>query len=202
MALKTSQPDAVTRFGLEDVFVGGDAEKLAWVNGWRKLPHLTRDVEALFDYPQQFAEEVFERIENALCRRAADDETNAGVRTGRLFIVPEDASQDDAKPPLIPDLAVQYIGSSDMQLVKEHKADHHDEAQLRSDRQEGRCILSYQTPGGWVAITKDILTDVLGVGRDVKLVGLPAAAVGVLTLMCPTLVISADQTHDPSATVR
>ena len=195
MALKTSQPDAVTRFGLDDVFVGGDAEKLAWVNGWRKLPHLTRDVEALFDYPQQFAEEVFERIEHALRRRAGDDEMNAGVRTGRLLIVPEDASQDDAKAALIPDLPVQYIGSSDVQLVREHKADHHDEPHLRSDRQEGRCILSYQTPGGWVAITKDILTDVLGAGRDVKLVGLPSEAVGVLTLMCPTLVISADQTH-------
>ena len=42
MALKTLQPDAVTRFSLEDVFVDGDAngDKLAWVSGWRKLPHL------------------------------------------------------------------------------------------------------------------------------------------------------------------
>ena len=44
MALKTLQSDAVTHFGLEDVFVGGDANsgKLAWVNGWRKLPHAHR----------------------------------------------------------------------------------------------------------------------------------------------------------------
>ena len=60
MALKTLQPDAVKDFGLEDVFVGGDTDKLAWVSGWRKLPHLKPEVEKLFDYPQQFAEDIFE----------------------------------------------------------------------------------------------------------------------------------------------
>src|SRR4029079_14602076 len=56
MVLKTLQPDAVTRFGLEDVFVAEDAGttgKLAWVTGWRKLPHLKPDVQKLFKYPQQ-----------------------------------------------------------------------------------------------------------------------------------------------------
>jgi hypothetical protein len=40
MAFKTLQPDAVTHFSLEDVFTAGDNNKLAWVTGWRKLPHL------------------------------------------------------------------------------------------------------------------------------------------------------------------
>src|SRR5262249_31062455 len=62
MALKASQPDAVSRFGLEDVFVGGDADKRAWVSGWRKLPHLTREMERAFEYPEQFAEDVFDRV--------------------------------------------------------------------------------------------------------------------------------------------
>ena len=63
------------------------------------------------------------------------------------------------------------------------------ETYLLSDRREGKCVLSYKTPGGWVAMTKDILPDVLGAGRDVKIVGLPPVAVGVLKLMCPTLVV-------------
>ena len=90
MALKTLQPEAVTGFSLEDVFAGGDANtgKLAWVSGWRKLPHLKREVETLFDYPQQFAEDMFNRIEHALRRRVSDGEANAGVQTGRLFILP------------------------------------------------------------------------------------------------------------------
>ena len=191
MALKASQPDAVTRFSLEDVFVGEDAnaDKLDWVSGWRKLPHLTREVEKLFDYPQQFAEDIFDRLEHALRRRVADNEVNGVVQSGRLFIVPDDAPRVDSTASLIADLPVRYIGSSDMQLVAAQKAVSCDEPRLLSDRREGKYVLSYKTPGGWVAITKDILTEVLGAGRDVKIAGLPAAAIGVLKLMCPHLVI-------------
>jgi hypothetical protein len=191
MALKTSQPDAAARFGLEDVFVGGDAngDKLAWVSGWRKLPHLTREVETQFDYPQQFAEDIFERIEDALRRRVADGEANAVAGTGRLFILPGNHLPADSEASLLPDLPVRYIRSSDMQLVAAHKAEYDDEPRLLSDRREGKCLLSYQTPGGWVAMTKDILTEVLAAGQDVKIVGLPPAAVGVLKLMCPNLAV-------------
>ena len=73
-----------------------------------------------------------------------------------------------------------------------HNADAYDETHLLSDRREGRCVLSYKTPGGWVAITKGILTEVLGAGRDVKISGLPAAAAGTLTLMCLNLVVRGD----------
>ncbi len=191
MALKALQPDAETRFGLEDVFAGGDVNtgKLAWVNGWRKLPHLTRDVEKQFDYPQQFAEAVFDRIDQALRRCLPDGEANAVVQTGRLFVLPEETPQTDSKSSLIPDLPVRYIRSSDMQIVAAHKADAYDETQLLSERREGKCLLSYETPGGWVAITKAILTEALGAGHDGKIVGLPPVAVGVLKLMCPNLVV-------------
>jgi hypothetical protein len=157
MALKATQPDAVNHFGLEDVFVAGDADTLAWVSGWRKLPHLTREMERLFDYPQQFAEDIFNRIERALRRRASDGD--AAVQTGRLFTREAD----------IPDLPARYIRSDE---------------QLSSDRREGKFVLSYETPSGWRAITKGILTEVLGAGRDAKIVGLPPAAVEVLKLMC------------------
>jgi hypothetical protein len=194
MALKASQADAVTHFSLEDVFVDGDADartradKLAWVSGWRKLPHLKREVEQLFEYPQQFAEDIFDRIEHALRKRVSGGESNAVVQTGRLFILAGEDLQADSKASL-PDLPVRYIGSSDMQLVAAHKADAHEEPHLLSDRREGRCLLSYKTPGGWVAMTKDILTEVLGEGRDVKIAGLPPEAVEVLKLTCPNLVI-------------
>ena len=123
------------------------------MSGWRKLPHLKREVEALFDYPQQFAEDVFDRVEQALRRRVSGGESHA-VQTGRLFIVPEDDLPADSKASLIPDLPVRYIRSSDTQLVAAHKADAYDETPLLSDRREGRCVLSYKTPGGWVAIYK------------------------------------------------
>jgi len=161
MALKASQPDAVTHFGLEDVFVAGDADTLAWVSGWRKLPHLPREMEKRFDYPQQFAEDIFDRIEQALRTRVVNDEANDVVPTGRLFVV-------DAE---VPELPVRYIRSQD--------------AQFSSDRREGKFLVSYQTPGGWVGITKAMLTEVLGTGQDVTIAGLPPEAVGMLKLMCP-----------------
>jgi len=75
----------------------------------------------------------------------------------------------------------------------------YDEPRLLSDRREGRCLLSYQTPGGWVAITKDILTEVLAEGRDGKIVGLPPVAIDALKLMCRSLVILPDgvNSYDP-----
>jgi len=188
MALKTLQPDAPTRFGLEDVFAGGDGDKLAWVTGWRRLPHLTPDVTKLFDYPQQFAEDVFDRVEQALRRHVSDGEAGSVAHTGRLFLLPADhpPAGSDASP--IPDLPLRFIGSSDTQLVAAHQAVAQNESPLLSDRREGRCLLSYRTPTGWVAISKALLTEVLGAGRDVKIVGLPPVALGALTLMCPTLV--------------
>jgi hypothetical protein len=191
MALKALQPDAVTHYSLEDVFAGGEVGtgKLAWVSGWRKLPHLTPEVQKLFDYPQQFAEDMFDRIEQALRRRVADDEANAVAQTGRLFVVPEKNPERDAKSALIPDVPVRYLRSSDAQMVAARKADAYDETRLLGDRREGTCVVSYQTPGGWVAITKRILTDVLAEGRDVKIVGLPPAAVATLKLTCRNLVI-------------
>ena len=53
----------------------------------------------------------------------------------------------------------------------------------------GKAPGPYETAGGWVAITKDILSEVLGAGKDVKLVGLSPMPAGVLRLMCPTLVV-------------
>ena len=188
MALKAALPDAPTRFSLEDVFSSGDtsADKLAWVSGWRQLPHLTREVEQQFDYPQQFAEDVFDRVDQALRRRVSDDETNGAAQTGRLFIQPGD-SQHTGSASLISDLPARYIGSSDSDIVASGKAVPREESRLLSDRREGKYLLSYKTSGGWIAVTKDILTEVLGAGRDVTIAGLPAAAAGVLKLMCPRL---------------
>jgi hypothetical protein len=190
MALKTLQPEAVTHFSLEDVFTGGatDTGKLAWVSGWRKLPHIDPEVLRLFDYPQQFAEEIFDRLERALRGRVAGGDVNTVVHTGRLFIPPADAAESDSGASLTADLPVRYIGSSDARIVAANQAHACDPTRLLHERQEGMYLVSYQTSNGWVAITKDILTEELGAGRDTKIAGLPPAAAGVLRMMCPDLV--------------
>jgi hypothetical protein len=162
IALKTIQLDAVARFSLEDVFADGGADKLAWVSGWRKLPHIKPEMAKLFEYPQKFAEEVFSRVEHAF------REANA-VQAGRLFILPGDDLQMDSKVSM-------YVRSPDSH-----------ETELLAERQEGEFLVSYKTPVGWVAISKDVLTDILGKGHDVKIAGLPHEAAEVLRLMCPNL---------------
>jgi hypothetical protein len=89
----------------------------------------------------------------------------------------------------IADLPARYIGSSDTQLVAAQKAVACDEPRLLDARREGQYLLSYRTSGGWVAITKDILTEVLAPGNDVKIAGLPPDAIGALELICPGLVV-------------
>jgi hypothetical protein len=201
MALKALQHDAETRFSLEDVFDdGGDdgdttAAKLAWVNGWRNLPHIDREVQRLYDYPQQFAEDIYNRIESELGRRTCD-----GSRTGRLHIV---SRETDPKASAIPELPARYFVASDGQIVAAHhagpnNAEPYDRAQLLAGRREGHFLLSYETPGGWVALKKDLLTEVLGAGRDARIAGLPADAAQVLRLMCTDLIMP-ENVADPGS---
>jgi len=190
MALKAAQPDAVTGLGLEDVFTGddGNRDKLAWVNSWRKLPHLKPEVERQFDYPQQFAEDMFQRIEDGL-RRRVSDAADAVSRTGRLFVVGAGDSQIESKGLPVPELPLRYIGSSDPEMVAANTAEWHEESRISSDRREGRCVLSSKTAGGWMTISKAILTEVLGSGRNARITGLPREPAEVLNLMCPGLVV-------------
>jgi hypothetical protein len=199
MALKALQYDAETRFSLEDVFMDEvfddtNPAKLAWVNGWRNLPHIDREVQRLYDYPQQFAEDVYHRIENELRRRDSDAEACDGSRTGRLYIMSGGAPETDSKASAIPELPPRYFVSSDKQIVAAHEskpnnAESYDQAQLLAGRREGHFLVSYETPGGWMALKKDLLTEVLGAGRDARIVGLPRDAAQVLGLMCVGLVI-------------
>ncbi len=191
MALKAFEHDAETRFSLEDIFDAGNPSeaKLAWVNGWRKLPHIDREVQRLYDYPQQFAEDIYDRIESEFRRRDSNAEACDGSRTGRLYIVSGDDPETHSKASAIPELPARYFGSSDRQIVAAHKAEPYDRAQLLAGRREGHFLVSYETAGGWIALKKDLLTEVLGAGRDARIVGLPLDAAQVLRLMCIDLVI-------------
>ena len=175
MALKAIQHDAETRFSLEDVFDDRDPSpaKLAWVNGWRRLPHIGREVQRLYDYPQQFAEQIYRRIEREFTPRLP----NTGPTTGRLYI----AAAADPTRSAIPELPARYFASS------EAPSDH---AQLLAARREAHFLVSYQTPAGWMALKKELLTGILGAGRDARITRLPQHATQVLRLMCPDLVES------------
>jgi hypothetical protein len=103
--------------------------------------------------------------------------------------VSRDDPETDSRASAIPELPPRYFVSSDMQIVAAHKAEPCDEAQLLRDRQEGHFLVSYETPGGWTALRKDLLAEVLAAGRDARIVGLPPDAAQVLRLMCTELVM-------------
>jgi hypothetical protein len=164
IVLRASLPDGVAPFTLEDVFVEGDGAKLAWVNGWRKLPHLTPEVQAQFDYPRQFADDVFARIEAAFGAATSRDGARA-FKTGCLSLAPH------GDRPALPGRYIRPFTTN--------------------DRREGKYLVSYETAAGSVGISKDVLTGVLGAGQDAAVSGLPPAAAEILVLACPTLVAQA-----------
>ena len=131
------------------------------------------------------------RSERALRVRADRDETISAATHGRLFLLPADESAL-ASPPALP---AHFVVSTNRDLVAANKAVAYDEAQLQHSRLEGEFIVSYRAPGGWVAVTKDALTEVLGAGRDAHIAGLPRAAARVARLMCRDLAVLSERAH-------
>ena len=182
-AFKAVQHDAPVKFSLEDVFSTGGADKLAWINGWRRLPHVRDEIVQQFDFPRQFALDIHARIEQALLRRVAG---TAKSSTGRLYVATQAAQQQPALAQ-VGELPRRYVVSSDPQLIEAGQADAKDAADLMYCRNEGEFLVSYATRDGWAAISKDLLTDILGAGIDARIV-VPPEACSVLELMCPDLV--------------
>jgi len=197
MALKTIDGSSVSGYSLEDIFTDADVspEKLEWVNGWRRLPHIDPEMQKVHEYPEQFAADIFGRIESELRKRVDSAAESAGVRTGRLFFVPAGEREGELQTGSTPALPVRFIVSSDPEIVAAGEAESYDQGQLLSDRQEGHFVVSFETSGGWVALRKDMLTEVLGAGSNANVVGLPPAAAAVARLMCPGLV--ADEASVP-----
>lgn len=174
MAMRTLLRDPPPRFSLEDAFSDGDAGsgKLEWVAGWRQLPHARPDILKRFEYPQAFAEQIHDRIESALSRYAL----GSSRKSGRLYIGPSAATS-------IAPLSREFVLSSDPELVHEGMAVARDAAAMSRDRQEGEFAVSFERPGGWVAISKDFLTLVLGRGEDARIDVLPQEAADRLRLV-------------------
>jgi hypothetical protein len=183
IAFKTLTREAQPEFSMEDVFSTGDARKREWAEGWRRLPHIRPEVAQQFAYPEAFANAIHARIEAALTRRAAGACQGA---TGCVYVGTDDASLP-GKPleqaPGPTPLPQRYVVSSDPGLVASGIATAKDEADLLHCRNEGEFLVSYATDGGWTAVTKDLLTDVIGAGKTARIAPFPAAAEAIFRLM-------------------
>lgn len=175
LSFKTLVPEPVPPYSMEDAFSTGDATKRAWVNAWRQLPHVKPEVAAQYAYAEDFVNALHSRIEAAL------EQCVVGVsqRAGKL--------QLRAAPGSLPELPARHVLSSDPAWIAAGRATHQDEGDLLHCRMEGEFLVSFRSEGGWVGISKDLLTEELGGGADVALSGLPAGPAAVLALMCPGL---------------
>ncbi len=134
--------------------------------GERLVPHTDREVQRLYDDPQQFAEDIYDRIEQTV--QKPDACMSCPGTTLRLI----------PKASAIPEVPARYFGSSDRQIiVAAHKAEPYDRAQLlRSGGGKSisslvtklvtRSPLTKRQADGFPK--KELLAEVLGAGRDAR----------------------------------
>ena len=187
MALKAVQPDAVDALQSRRCF---DARR-------RRQARVGQRLAEAAARPARSGEAVrvsaavrrghFARIERALRVRVAAAKTKAAARNGQLFVLAN--GLPTLRRSSIPDLSVQYIVVVGQASRRREQGRCFDETAALAQPNGGRVPRQLPDPGGWVAISKDVLTDVLGAGRNAKVAGLPRDAARVLKLMCPELVV-------------
>jgi hypothetical protein len=206
MALDTLVSQPSLGLSLEDIFVSRGAldDKLARSEGWKRLP--TRQGERKhFDHSAEWAEQMWERVVNALDARARrTTPANASSRPdGRLFVVPEagslEACSDGTAPGEIVS-AQEYCFTSDLKLALSGATTAVPKKLFLTDRNEGRFLASAESDGKWFGISKVILSVITGQGKDALVSGVPAAAIDALRLTCPGLLMLPNgSTADSSA---
>lgn len=177
LAFKTLVPEPVAPFSMEDAFSPGADDKRAWVNDWRKLPHVKPEVVAQYAYAEDFVQALHARIEAALEQRA---DAASGYPCGKLYI--------NHNPTGAAALPIRHIVASASTWIEAGKATAQDAGNLLHCRMEGEFLASFETADGWVGVSKDLLTEVLGAGVDAALMDLPPATAALLAKMCPGLV--------------
>jgi hypothetical protein len=143
-------------FSLEDAFVASDANETR--RAWTtpwKSAFHEGGQHAIVDYSQDFAERIYGRLTDALGRPR--------IASGRLLVAASSAAVAGAVP------ADEFVYRTTDSF----------------DRREGRCVVSYEADGQWVAISKSVLTKVMGQGRDALVTNVDPQAIDVLRLTCP-----------------
>jgi hypothetical protein len=92
----------------------------------------------------------------------------------------------------LPDGAVpaqEHCLSSDVNRALVEGATAFPKSQMLSDRNEGRFLASAEIDGKWFAVSKTIVTEVIGQGLDALIVDVPEPVIDVLRVTCPELIV-------------
>ena len=149
-----------------------------------------------FEYSPDWAGLVFQRMVAALAARACSTEANASTVTGaRMFVLPSGRKVGSLVEKL-PDgivSAQQHCLTSDVNRALEMGTTAFPKSQMLGDRHEGRFLASAEIDGKWFAVSKTILTEVLGQGLDALIVDVPELVIDVLRVTCPGLMVVVDE---------
>jgi hypothetical protein len=150
------------------------------------------EIELHFEYSPDWAHQVFERTVAALELRAHSTEANAtALSSTRIFVVPKGLTPGSLVEKL-PDGTVpaqEHCLSSDVNRALVAGATAFPKGQIVGDRNEGRFLASAEIDGKWFAVSKTIVTEVIGQGFDALIVDVPEPVSDVLRLTCPGLTV-------------
>jgi hypothetical protein len=135
---------------------------------------------------------VFQRTVAALELRTNSIEADAtALGSRRIFVVPRGLTPGSLVEKLpggtVP--AQEHCLSSDVNRALVEGATAFPKSQILADRNEGRFLASAEIDGKWFAVSKTIVTQVIGQGFDALIVDVPKAVIDVLRVTCPGLLV-------------
>jgi hypothetical protein len=183
---------------LEDMFMsrGRLAEKLTRTGEWQRLPRAAGHQP--LEHSSDWAGEIYQRTMTALGSRAAHptDANASGVASARLFVVPRDRTvASGAEAPDLQTLppgivaAQEHCVTSDVNRAFDTGATAFPKSQILIDRNEGRFLASAEIDGKWLAVSKTVLTAILGQGKDALVTDVPGPVIDILTVTCGELIV-------------
>jgi hypothetical protein len=196
-AASTLVSTPVSALSLEDFFTSGAGatEKRARAEAWQRLAAPDAGQEP-FQHSIERAQEIFTQAIAALDGRAArpTDANASDVTAARLFVVPRDVAVESLPPGFLPiDItrAQEHCLTSDVNRAFATGATAFPKSQILRDRNEGRFLASADTDGKWFAISKTVLTALVGKGTNALIADVPTPVVDGLSLTCPELIVVA-----------
>jgi hypothetical protein len=87
--------------------------------------------------------------------------------------------------------AQEHCVTSDLRRAVANGETAFPKSQILLDRKEGRFLASVEVDGKWFAVSKALLTACLCQGKDAFIANVPDAAIDVLKLTCPGLIVVA-----------
>lgn len=188
IALSTLAPGPALERSLEDVFSSHTNmdKELKWLSGDEALPGLNGQTPPV-EYSHEFAKAIFDRM---MSESHVPVQYAGNPNARRLFVIPEPMTEESLEAWRFPDglepRAGACVTTDPTRGVGTEPCGIED---FLNDKHEGKFLASCEADGGWFGVPKGLLTLILGQGEDAVLIDVPQAAIEVLRLTYPDVVV-------------